>query len=209
MSPQEPHESAEKEPAKGKPEPARIYMPSIHGDLRQGEIISDLPELRLNLDRFVSTGEAVLDIETHPYAIVVSQDCDLMQDYDARQGKDVAADKLLPNILFCEATTAALLRGRSDINKDVWRRAVTNKNERYQVLEAVPSELDALGVGLPALGVDFKRYFSLPREEAYHRVSAEASRRCRLINPYLEHFCTRFFYFQYRVALPADHQIVL
>jgi hypothetical protein len=191
------------------PQPTPIYSASVEGELRQGEIITDLPELRLNVPQFIATGDALFDIDLHPYAIVVSQDCDLMQDYSAKQDNLVAPDKVLPNILFCEATTAKLLRGRADINKDAWRRAVTNKNERYHVLESVPAQFDTLGVGLPALGVDFKRYFSLPRDEAYHRVSTEASRRCRLLNPYLEHLCTRFFYFQYRVALPVDHRIEL
>jgi hypothetical protein len=212
LSQNEPHEIVapaepeQNEPANPVAEPSQIYARSNDEELRQGEIITDLPELRLNIARFIETGEAVVDIEVHPYAIVVSQDCDLMQDYFAKRD-NLAPDKILPNILFCEATTAQLLRGREDINSNVWRPAVNNKNERYHVLESVPADSDALGVGLPALGVDFKRYFSLPRDETYHRITTEAHRRCRLLNPYLEHFCTRFFYFQYRVALPTDHQV--
>jgi len=210
LSQKEPHEilvvplePVQKEPAN----PAPIYGRSDDRELRQGEIITDLPELILNLAHFIETGDALFDIETHPYAIVISQDCDLMQDYSAKNDNAVAPDKLLPSILFAEATTAQLLRGHAEINKDIWRRAVTNKNERYHVLEAAPSNSDTLGVGLPALGVDFKRYFSLPRDEAYYRIANGASRRCRLLSPYFEHFCTRFFYYQYRVALPADHQV--
>ncbi len=216
MSQEEPHpiaaaavEPLQNDPGNAAPELAPIYSPSVAGELRQGEIITDLSELRLNVPQFTATGEALFDIDLHPYVIVVSQDCDLTQDYSAKQDPQTAADKVLPSVLFCEATTAKLLRGRADINKDVWRRAVTNKNERYHVLESVPAQFDALGVGLPALGIDFKRYFSLPRDEAYHRIATDAHRRCRLVNPYLEHFCTRFFYYQLRVALPTDHQIEL
>jgi hypothetical protein len=92
------------------------------------------------------------------------------------------------------------------MNKDRWSKVKTNKDERYQFLEKVPSESDALGKGLPELGIDFKRYFCLPTDEAYYRLETDAMRRCRLRSPYLEHFSTRFSYFLSRVALPNDHR---
>src|SRR6266498_3436798 len=111
-------------------------------------------------------------------------------------------DKLLPNVLLCLAQDAAKAQVAG---KDVWKRLQQNKDERYQFLERVPPELDALGQGMPELVVDFKQYLTLPTDELYERVKEQAKRRCRLSNGYLAHFSSRFSYFQSRVALPDEH----
>ena len=139
---------------------------------------------------------------------MVSQDCDLDWDYNARQG-EAEEHKLIPNVLFCEVSTAEALRGRgykAGINSKTWNDIQNNKNERYHFLQAVKSDEDTIRKGLPELGIDFKRYFTIPAEEVYYRLkSKEVKRHCRLISPYLEHFSTRFAYYQFRIALPADH----
>jgi len=181
-----------------------IYEPStIEGLLRQGEILCNLIQLKLNLDT-LGTSEAKFTPLVHPFAIIASQDCDLDWDYKSRTTD--ATDKLMPNILFCEMTTAELLRRGGDINSGIWGRIKINKDERYQFLEKVDMAEDTLQQGLPELGIDFKRYFTIPADEVYARIARqEATRRCRLLSPYLEHFSTRFAYYQFRVALPEDH----
>ena len=155
----------------------------------------------------------VVDLIIHPFAIILSQDCDLTQDWAARQkladeaGDAELGNRLLRGILFAEVNTAEDLRSR--IKKtEHWKRLTQNKDERYHFLEAVPSGADAVNEGLPELGIDFKRYFTLPAGEVYRRVGQGAKRRCRLASPYLEHLSTRYYYFQQRVALPEDHQSV-
>ena len=76
-------------------------------------------------------------------------------------------------------------------------------------MQCVPKTLDQRGEGLPELGMEFKRYFSLPTAEVYHRIQiGQAKRRCFLLSPYLEHFCTRFHYFNNRIALPEEYESV-
>jgi len=85
-----------------------------------------------------------------------------------------------------------------------------NKDERYQVLQNVPLDADALGIGVVALGIDFKRYFTLPTAEVYRQLELRlenCSRRTVLLSPYLEHFSVRASGFQCRVALPIDHLV--
>jgi hypothetical protein len=185
----------------------RIYVASEGQELRQGEIITNLIQLVIDLDS-IKSGELIVMPKIHPFAMVVSQDCDLTQDYKVRREGRLDSDKILPNILLCEVITAAELRGNpgEGFNKDQWKRIKQNKDERYQFLEKVPADCDALGVGLPELGIDFKRYFSMPTDEIYFRVETEARRRYHFISPYLEHLSTRFSYFQYRIALPTDHR---
>jgi hypothetical protein len=141
----------------------------------------------------------------HPFAVVMTQDCDLEQDFRARDGQN-KSDKRIPNVLFCQIITAEELRGGVGITSDIWKRIRNNKDERYQFLQVVARGEDSHDEGLPELGVDFKRYFTMPTDEVYRRIArGEAQRRCFLNSPYLEHFSSRFAYFLSRIALPSDH----
>jgi hypothetical protein len=119
------------------------------------------------------------------------------------------SDKLLPNVLFCNLAKAEDLRGTAattGINSEMWKRISQNKDERYHFLQAVDGSCDALQIGLPETGIDFKRYFSIPTDELYKRIEiGEAKRRCILVSPYLEHLSNRFAHFLSRIALPEDH----
>lgn len=185
-----------------------IYARSVaDGPLRQGEILSEVNQIRLAVGapEFPKPSDQFpVELVQHPFAIVISQDCDLDWDYRSRQqGK---LDKELPNVLLCEVSTAEELRGR-DIKSDLWKRIRINKDERYQFLQKVESEYDLQGHGVPELGLDFKRCFSLPTRELYLQVEAsKAKRRCRLLSPYLEHFAHRLHSFQSRIGLPAEHE---
>ena len=185
-----------------------IYVTSpTQGELRQGEIISDLVQVRLAIETVDGSSIPRVNSVIHPYAIIVSQDCDLLQDYRARNSGDVKPDKLLPNILFCEVTTAEeLCLGRAGMGSREQKLFAKNKVERYHFLQKVPPEADALQQGLPELGIDFKRFFTVPTDEVYKRLTLNAKRRCLMNSPYLEHLSDRFSYFQQRIALPEDHQ---
>lgn len=130
----------------------------------------------------------------------------MVQDFKPRNEGNLESDKIIPSVLFCEVITAEQLRGRADMKSNIWQRIRQNKDERYQFLEKVLSKDDLLGEGLPELGIDFKRYFTIPTDEVYFRLKTDAKRRCRLVSPYLEHLSSRFYYFQNRIALPADHR---
>jgi hypothetical protein len=174
--------------------------------LRQGEILTDLDEFRLDVSALGSdaiTGQPF----RHPFAVLLTQDCDLEQDFTARQ-KGVVSDKVLPSLLFCEAAKAEELFSRLGGRRKEWERMNIdkNKNERYHFLQKVDASCDTLQVGLPELGVDFKRYFAIPTDEVYRRIElGEAKRRCVMSSPYLEHLSSRFAYFLSRIALPLDH----
>jgi len=187
-----------------------IYRPSNADEsLRQGEIITDLIQYRIDpetlRDTLSGTGETGVQPIQQPFAVVMTQDCDVIHDYGFRQtGK--GPGKRLPNLLFCEMANAQTLFGSDSMSEREWQQVVRNKNERYQFLERVPGEADAATEGLPELTIDFKRYFTLPTDEVYLQLDAGAARRRSVIkSPYLEQLATRFHYFQYRVALPSDH----
>jgi hypothetical protein len=181
-----------------------VYQRSdLAGPLRQAEIVSGLSRAFLNLEA-LATGELRVDLETYRFAVVVNQDCDLEQDHAARALG--SADKLLPSVLFLPAVPFEDLRAALD--RDIWRRIAKNKDERYQFLQRVVAEDDAQNEGLPALGIDFKRCFTIPTDELLFRFrEANAWRRTRLTTPWAEQLSSRFAYYYARVALPADHDL--
>lgn len=170
--------------------------------LRQGEIVSNLRRAKLTIESVGNEVAPVVNFEPHPYAIILTQDCDLDLDRKARLG-EAKPDKRIPDVLFCEAVTAEELRGGSAMNSTIWSHVKIHGHERYQILEAVGAQFDLQATGVPSLGLDFKRHFTMPVDEVYLRIEiGEARRRCRLVSPFLEHLSSRFARFQSRVALP-------
>jgi hypothetical protein len=157
----------------------------------------------------IGSDEIAINQVVHPYAIVVSQDCDLEWDWDWRErkgGNDGIAAKLMASVLFCEIQTAKYARDSPGINSSAWNFIRTNRDIRYQFLQKVEPDFDLLAEGLPELIVDFKRYFAIPADEVYARFeTGELQRRCCFYTPYLQHLATRFYYYQYRIALPEPH----
>lgn len=187
-----------------------IYRASQVGTgvcLRQGEILSNLIRFRIDLAT-LGTESVGLTTVIHELAVILTQDCDLEQDFKVR-GTDPLSNKRIPNVLFANVSAAEALRGTpqtTGIDSKMWKRISQNKDERYHFLQKVTPEADALQQGLPELGMDFKRYFNIPTDEVYKRIEInEAKRRCVLQSPYLEHLSSRFAYFLSRVALPEDH----
>jgi len=179
-----------------------IYGPAgVAGScLCHGEILSDLVRFRLDVPRMHESEPSVVQI-TYPFVLVLSQSCDLIQDFSARgDGKPQ-----LPDLLLCDVPTAESLRATCP-GSDVWKRIKQNKDERYHFLEKTLPECDVAREGLPELGVDFKRYFSLPTDEVYRRIELGPTRRRSVLRtPYSEHMSSRFAYFLGRVALPREH----
>ena len=180
------------------------YLPSLSSWFRQGEIIGDLFELRPK----VTEGDTIdvkqaTEVERidHPYAIVVSQDCDLEWDYKARQGQ-ASDDKFLTHILFCCLYFPDEIRGRPGLDSSqLFKRARQNQNERYHHFDQAPTD-DTEQV-LPEFYADFKTTFSLPVGFAYTLLSGGyATRLGFLSSPHLQDFMHKLCNFLGRVAIP-------
>jgi hypothetical protein len=180
------------------------YAPVLAGErLHQGEILGGLVHVRQSLD---SIGTALVQIDelVHPFVVVLTQDCDLEQDFNAR----ASGNGKLESILVCPAVDTTQLKGIASTSSFHWKLITGNRDVRYQCLEAIPLDNDSASQGIPSLGCDFKRYFTVPADEVYKRINLkEVTRRCRLITPYAEHFLHRFCNFQARVPLPQNHEV--
>lgn len=168
------------------------------GRFYQGEVLSGVNQ---SVVRRNTHEDPSLEIIEHPYAIVLSQDCDLEQS-DARVARGHAEN--LPNVLMCIAVPVAELKGNVG-GSDIWKRVRSNSDERYHCIEAIPKGVDAKVQGVPSLGVDFKRYFTVPTEELLEQLRLRVvERRAKLAVPYAEHLCYRFSAYLGRIALPEN-----
>jgi hypothetical protein len=196
--------------------------------LGECEMLSELQRITLE-PADIGAGEGVrLNEVTYPYAMILSQDCDLEWDQTARRhiesagappaigqaridwdraDKD-ARTKLMEGVLICVAEEESVVRVTSALPSKQWQFAESNQHERYHFLRPCAPDVDLEGVGLPQLVLDFKRYFTIPPEELRRRCAlseatpGRARRRSVLVSPFLEDVSTRFYRFQARVALP-------
>ena len=181
---------------------AFFYVQHNSPFLRQGEIISNLFELKLVIPqrKTIDVNNEKFVPVVHPYVIVVSQDCDLEWDYKARfEGASV--HKLITHILCCSLFSRYEI---TDETKQKSRRfdvVKQNQDERYHYLSEAP--VHDTESNLPELIADFKTTFSLPTEFVYWLISTgQAFRKGALFSPYLEDFMHRLYSFLGRVATP-------
>lgn len=185
--------------------------------LRQGEILTNVVELQVRLESIASVNsDSVYQANPiqHSFAIIVSQDCDLEQDFNYRYGNRGNDRNELPSVLLCQAEDI-----EDFINSEKYRTLFTSKtfkgnfknnNEfRYHFVQEIPAALSAVDKRVPELGIDFKRYFSMPTAEVYHRINLDHTRRCSVLeSPYRDHFSQRFYNFNNRIALPEEYESV-
>lgn len=197
-----------------------MFAPSpSEGVFRQGEVVSNLIQVHLRADSLAAdAGEVTLEEKVHPYALILTQDCDLDWDFKARatvrseaepDEKEKAREnrrqaKLVPNVLLCELATVPDLRPLL-AGGDILKRVRGNLDERYYFLPAISPTDDRVGEGLAELVADFKRVFSIPTDELYFRLASGLLRRSVLQAPHLQHMSSRFGYYCLRVALP-EHE---
>jgi hypothetical protein len=189
-----------------------IYQPSNKNtSLRQGEILTGVIQYNPVVSE-VSQEAQELSFEQviHPYAIVVTQDCDLDWDYRARQSDKVQPSKLLNSIILCEIAAAREVRDIADksvMNSGEWNLVKSQRHERFYFFEKIPTECELEQIGLPELTADFKKVFGIDAAVLYRQLELGITkRRAVLSSPYLEHFSRRYHGFHGRVALPSQYE---
>jgi hypothetical protein len=147
---------------------------------------------------------------TLQYSIVLSQDCDLDEDFEDRKGDGADGhDAYIPSILICHAFPALELKEGAHLkdfgynmkykNKHEFNYIKTNRDPRYHYL---PKYKD---YEIPHLVLDFKQIYALPRTYLY-----------KIYNDYYlaslnelirEQLCQRFSNYFSRFGLPKiEHE---
>jgi hypothetical protein len=145
------------------------YFSCTEKRYRQGDIIRDLTVVE-----WAEVLEDAIEITERqlPYAVVLSQECDLEHDFNNRSNTAAPTmDKFLPTILLCPAYPAAQLREGTHLEalklkmqkipSEQWKGVKQHNNYRYHLLS------EDQDFQLPELVLDFKHFFTIPRAVIY------------------------------------------
>ena len=181
------------------------YRPPTGLAFKQGDILAGVRTFSLVSldDEDRPTGE----LRRFSHSVIVTQDCDLEQDYSARfpdGEREVSPDKQLFGVTLCGAYPKDTLKAgkhrdqAKQFGSKEWKPVAQNKEPRYQYLGNIP------GLGEP-LVADFKDYFMVPCSFLYDELWAQrVLRLVEMESPYKEHLLQRFAWYLMRVGLPTD-----
>lgn len=178
----------------------------------QGDIYRDfecLEYFELNGD------DMVFSLIKYNYVIIMSQDCDLNQDYNLRKeikeksdNRNVYYGNELSNILVVPLFNFEHFIGGSHLSNlgkninttylksDSAKKALTNNNNpRYHYIDFSGNELM-----IPSI-MDFKQYFTVSTEYAYARFKGDYV--CSVCELFREQISQRFANYLSRIALPV------
>ena len=146
----------------------------------QGDLLKnvDMQIYNINLKK--------LEIIEFPYIVVLSQDCDLEQDFNKheklKESENISKDQLkpihdkfLPSILVSECFPAEQVRLGEHLENNgffmnnygkksstSWKKIMQNEIPRYHFLK------DSEEFSHGDLVIDFKRYYTIPRDNFYN-----------------------------------------
>ena len=152
------------------------------------------------------------------YVIIMTQDCDLEQDYGNRQELLSGSKQhggLIPSILFCPAYPSQSLREglhlkglkyeTQRVASDLWKHLKQNKSPRYHFLAEYHKKDKGAVINVAELVVDFKYFFTAPTEYFTNAYCNDEHYLGSLTCPYREHLLYRFASYLGRIGLPFDH----
>jgi len=188
-------------------EPSRLTCVCMDKALRvcQGDIFREIQYL----ESFEQLGNKIKTTWVEfPFIVVLTQDCDLHQDYTERfGGNDGYQDKHLLSVLVAPLYNYDHVRaGNHLIGLDMTMEAINSKkapfvkhNEiaRYHYLEFAQDE-----IAIPPSVIDFKHYFSLNVE--YLKGLIDTHWVCKIAELYRESVSHRFASFLARIGLPES-----
>ena len=188
-----------------------LSIPTTRPDrLRQGEVLSNLREPRLQLPSSNPEQAEALQVDwfVHRRSLLMTADCDLVGDYRARdqapsENKRAEARRLarqLEYVTCCPLYAEDEMRTGSGFDSDVWKRVRQNENERYHVIKLPTLE----GFEhLPDVYLDFNRTFLLPVEYAYSVIQRpDVLREGPIPPPWCQQVVQRWSSYQGRVCVP-------
>jgi hypothetical protein len=146
------------------------------------------------------------------YAVIVSQDCDLQQDYTNHISEKVEKhDKYIPSIILAPAYLAESLRSGEHLsekgqrmesyNSKLWTSIEKNNNYRYHYLH---SDSDRQ---INSLVIDFKHFFTISRDLFYSVYNNRHHYLASLAPLFRENLTDRFFHYLARIGLPETDRI--
>lgn len=173
--------------------------------IRQGDIFRSIDCVETVAER-----DGIIEISkiTFPLVIVLTQDCDLEQDYSFRKSQKNTQDKILISVLVAPLYNAEhVFRGEHLSNLDIKSQQISkqrtpgqllvqNQNPRYHFIE-FPKDINIV----PSV-IDFKHYFSV--HISYLENIKHDNFVCIVSELYRENISQRFACFLSRIGLPNE-----
>jgi hypothetical protein len=134
--------------------------------------------------------------------VLITQDCDLMNDYRERSSGKHDHRNILRYLILLDLFEEADIRDPQVFGSKEWRKVKHNQDERYHCLPTAIIS-DESRIQLPEFYIDFKRIIAACTPDVYHAITMAHTRRVALVPPYYIHdLIHRFHAFHGRVALP-------
>lgn len=174
--------------------------------IRQGDIISSV-EYLFKKEVSEENREERLHYVSLPYVVVITQDCDLEQDFKERtEKKGTTNDKHIQSVIICPGYLSASLKtGDHLLDVDMkmsgkggqeWKNITSNNHKRYHRL---PPSTDG---SIPDIILDFKHAYNISRDDIYNLYKKNYI--SSLKSPYREDVSQRFSNYISRIALPIN-----
>lgn len=178
--------------------------------VRQGDIFSNVPYYESYVE---NNGEFALTVYDFPYVFVLTQDCDLEQNMNARDkttdgAQQLVNDKHLISVivaplynaehLFSGEHLSKLDVSTQKFNSGLKKPVLSNQNVRYHYLE-----FDA-SVVVPNSVIDFKHYFTVSLNWLEGNLK---SRICGVDPIFRELVSQRFSNYLSRIGLPNSEEL--
>lgn len=167
--------------------------------ISQGDIIKDI-ENKISLP----SGDIIS--YTFPYAIILSQDCDLAQDFTQRFNEKESKNNngLIFSVLVLPLYEAALFRKGThlsgigwemeNINSERYKIICSNNNPRYHYLSFSDTHLIEPSI------IDFKHFFTIDIQQFY--LIRKEQTILTISSLYREQISHRFVHYLSRIGLP-------
>ncbi len=178
-----------------------IICEETNGRIFQGDIFKNVPYVESFSE---SNGQIEVAIITFPYAIVISQECDLQWDSNKRpDGFDLISALLIPLYNYEHVLDGSYLEHlgtkmgtiSKKTNKTDNKNLRQNETPRYHYLE-FPDDVEIV----PSVA-DFKQYFAVSIDTLSKLKDNDYV--CTIASPFKEHLVQRFTNYLSRIGLPV------
>lgn len=180
------------------------YRKHNAGRAVQGDILRDIKFIDWDISGSDPNDITLNEIDL-PYVVILSQDCDLENDFKNRNMENPEKhDAYLKSILVCPAYLMENLKDGVHLKSfglkmekkggDNWKKIKKNLDPRYHYL------MGDARYQIPDLIIDFKHYYTLPVKFLYGIYSTHYI--ASLEELFRESLCQRFSFYLSRIGLP-------
>ncbi|MGD0951248.1 MAG: hypothetical protein ABR985_02450 [Methanotrichaceae archaeon] len=175
----------------------------------QGDILSEVKFRDWDWD--TKKNNVIVYEKKLPYIVILSQDCDLEQDFKYRTTEVKNDDKILQSILVCPAYGwQEFIDGVHLLDYNLKMEKISSTEQKKKIKQQQVPRFHYLeedsGKQIPPLVIDFKHYYTLPVEFLRHVYKEHYA--YSLEELFRESLSQRFSFYLSRIGLPDIKNVV-